>query len=173
VSALADKLRGLRRQAGVSPPAPAPVVARERPALPDNISQLLGIRRRAQSAQPRPQRQEPASLPGQTIAPGLQLSEIHSAWPPSPSMFHAAFARIDEVIAPERLLLFDTETTGLAGGTGTRAFMIGVADWYKGQFRERQLLITTLAAEAAMLDCFASCVACGITVAWRQLSDSF
>lgn len=156
MSALADKLRGLRRQAGVVPPAPVAVAKRERPALPDNISQLLGIRRRAQSTPQRPQRQEPASLPGQTIAPGLQLSEASSAWPPSPSTFHAAFARLDEVIAPERLLLFDTETTGLAGGTGTRAFMIGVADWHEGRFRERQLLITTLAAEAAMLDCFAS-----------------
>jgi len=156
VSALADKLRGLRRQAGVLPPAPAPVATRERPALPDNISQLLGIRRRAQSAPQRPQRKEPASLPGQTITPGLQLSETCSPWPPSPSMFHAAFARIDEVIAPGRPVLFDTETTGLAGGTGTRAFMIGVADWHEGHFRERQLLITTLAAEAAMLDCFAS-----------------
>ena len=34
--------------------------------------------------------------------------------------------------------------------------MIGVGDWHEGRFRERQLLITTLAGEAAMLDCFAS-----------------
>jgi len=99
---------------------------------------------------------EPGELPGQTIAPGLQLCETRSAWPPTPPAFHAAFARVDETIDPARLLLFDTETTGLAGGTGTRAFMIGVGDWHEGSFRERQLLITTLAGEAAMLDCFAS-----------------
>jgi len=161
VSALADKLRGLRRQAGVAPAAPAPVAAptKPRPALPDNIAQLLGIRQRVQGASATPRRKtrsEPSSLPGQTIAPGLQLCETSSAWPPAPPTFHAAFARVDEEIAAERLLLFDTETTGLAGGTGTRAFMIGVGDWHEGRFRERQLLITTLAGEAAMLDCFAA-----------------
>lgn len=161
MSALADKLRGLRRQAGVSPPAPAAVAAsaRPRPALPDNIAQLLGIRQRAQGIPAAPRRKtnnEPSSLPGQTIAPGLQLRETSSAWPPEPPVFHAAFARVDEMIAAERLLLFDTETTGLAGGTGTRAFMIGVGDWHEGRFRERQLLISTLGGEAAMLDCFAS-----------------
>jgi len=161
VSALADKLRGLRRQAGVVPAAPAPVAAptKPRPALPDNIAQLLGIRQRAQGTSATPRRKtrsEPSSLPGRTIAPGLQLCETSSAWPPAPPTFHAAFARVDEEIAAERLLLFDTETTGLAGGTGTRAFMIGVGDWHEGRFRERQLLITTLAGEAAMLDCFAA-----------------
>ncbi|WP_109123534.1 ribonuclease H-like domain-containing protein [Dyella sp. C11] len=157
MSALADKLRGLRRQAGVSPPAPAPVpTPRQRPALPDNISQLLGIRQRVQRTPPRKTVMDVGPLPGQTIAPGLQLCEARTAWPAMPPAFHAAFARIDQNIEPERLLLFDTETTGLAGGTGTRAFMIGVGDWHEGQFRERQLLITTLAGEAAMLECFAS-----------------
>jgi uncharacterized protein YprB with RNaseH-like and TPR domain len=158
MSALADKLRGLRRQAGVSPPAPAPVSmpSSSRPALPENIRQLLGIRQRANAAPRRETRAEPASLPGHTIAPGLQLCETISAWPPAPPLFHAGFARVDDAISPERLVLFDTETTGLAGGTGTRAFMIGVGDWHDGAFRERQLLITTLAGEAAMLDCFAS-----------------
>ncbi|WP_232823575.1 ribonuclease H-like domain-containing protein [Dyella sp. C9] len=152
MSALADKLRGLRRQAGVQAPAPA-TVRRPEP-MPDNLRALLGVRRRTDRAPVRAS--EPTPLPGQTIAPGLQLSETRCAWPPSPGRFHAGFARIDADIEPERLLLFDTETTGLAGGTGTRAFMIGVADWHKGQFRERQLLISTLAGEAAMLDCFVS-----------------
>jgi uncharacterized protein YprB with RNaseH-like and TPR domain len=156
VSVLADKLRGLRRQAGVTPPAPTPVQAQPRPALPENVRQLLGIRLRAQGKPRRSVVTDSASLPGETIAPGLQLCETRSAWPPVPPAFHAGFARVEEVIAPERLFLFDTETTGLAGGTGTRAFMIGVGDWHDGAFRERQLLITTLAGEAAMLDCFAS-----------------
>jgi uncharacterized protein YprB with RNaseH-like and TPR domain len=149
MSALADKLRGLRRQAGVSP---APL--RRADPFGSGLSQLLGVRQR-KSGLPSKQT-ESRDLPGTLIAPGLHLIDKSGAWPPSPTTFDASFARIPEHIAPERLLLFDTETTGLAGGTGTRAFMIGVADWYQGQFRERQLLITTLAAEAAMLDCFAS-----------------
>ena len=158
MSALADKLRGLRRQAGVTPAPPAAVLARApQPALPDNISQLLGIRRRAKGTATRPS--APTSFvppPGRLIAPGLHLCEATSAWPPEPPAFHAAFSRIDQMIDPARLVLFDTETTGLAGGTGTRAFMIGVGDWHEGRFRERQLLITTLAGELAMLECFAS-----------------
>jgi uncharacterized protein len=152
VSALADKLRGLRRQAGVASMPTAPV--RRPEPLPDNLRALLGVRQR-KSPLPGPAREQ-APLPGQTIAPGLQLIEQRSAWPPLPQAFHAGFARIDALIEAERLLLFDTETTGLAGGTGTRAFMIGVADWHEGNFRERQLLISTLAGEEAMLDCFAS-----------------
>lgn len=151
MNALADKLRGLRRQAGVTVAAPA----RRPEPLADNLRALLGVRQRATHPTQR-KAMEPAALPGHCIAPGLQLSESLGDWPPMPAAFDAGFARVAGTIAPERLLLFDTETTGLAGGTGTRAFMIGVADWHGGRFRERQLLITTLAGEAAMLDCFAA-----------------
>lgn len=71
-----------------------------------------------------------------------------------------AFAkRHGESVDPRKLLFFDTETTGLAGGTGTRAFMIGAADWridsrHGDGLRVRQLLMTTMAAETAMLDAF-------------------
>ncbi|WP_201313491.1 ribonuclease H-like domain-containing protein [Dyella sp. EPa41] len=156
MSALADKLRGLRRQAGVPvPAAPGPAPVRRPEPLPDNLRALLGVRRHKGTA-PRKVAAAPASLPGRTLAPGLQLCEANVAWPPAPPLFHAQFARLEAWIEPERLVLFDTETTGLAGGTGTRAFMIGVGHWHEGHFRERQLLITTLAGEAAMLDCFAS-----------------
>jgi len=53
-------------------------------------------------------------------------------------------------------VFFDTETTGLAGGTGTRAFMLGAADWDAGGLRVRQLLCTSLRGERAMLETFAS-----------------
>jgi len=57
-----------------------------------------------------------------------------------------------------RMLAIDTETTGLAGGTGTRAFMIGVAelDPAGARLRVRQLLTTTLAGEHSMLRIFLS-----------------
>lgn len=45
----------------------------------------------------------------------------------------------------------DTETTGLAGGTGTTAFMIGIAQAEPGSIRVRQWLLTGFAGEAAML----------------------
>lgn len=48
------------------------------------------------------------------------------------------------------LLFFDTETTGLAGGTGTLAFLAGLA-WFEADgLRTRQFLLTGFAAEAAL-----------------------
>ncbi|QCW24518.1 exonuclease [Lysobacter enzymogenes] len=101
------------------------------------------------------------SLPGEEIAPGLHLIQAHLPLPGPREALSLAFAkRPDECLDPRRLLFFDTETTGLAGGTGTRAFMIGAADWHDDPvlgdgLRIRQLMISTLSAEAAMLREFA------------------
>lgn len=48
-------------------------------------------------------------------------------------------------------LFLDTETTGLAGGSGTVVFMLGVARYRDGCLWVRQYLITRFAGEAAML----------------------
>ncbi|MEO5829184.1 MAG: ribonuclease H-like domain-containing protein [Rhodanobacter sp.] len=93
-------------------------------------------------------------VPGVEIAPGLRYSEEFADWLDPPAVIDATFARM-EPVHHYRLLHFDTETTGLAGGTGTRAFMIGAADWVDGRLRIRQLTITTMAAEEAMLRTFA------------------
>ena len=37
----------------------------------------------------------------------------------------------EKVLDPARWLFLDTETTGLAGGTGTYAFLVGIA-WWEG-----------------------------------------
>jgi len=42
---------------------------------------------------------------------------------------------------PERWLFLDTETTGLAGGTGTYAFLIGLAWWDAGGLQVEQLFM--------------------------------
>ena len=62
-------------------------------------------------------------------------------------------------VARERLVCFDTETTGLAGGVGTRAFMIGVLQWQGTSLLVRQLYLTTMAGETSMLRIFASWLA--------------
>jgi uncharacterized protein YprB with RNaseH-like and TPR domain len=94
-------------------------------------------------------------VPGIELAPGLRYTESCADWLIPPAVIDATFARMDP-LHHARLLHFDTETTGLAGGTGTRAFMIGAADWLDGRFRIRQLTITSMAAESAMLRTFAS-----------------
>jgi uncharacterized protein len=45
----------------------------------------------------------------------------------------------------------DTETTGLAGGTGTAAFMVGIAEAGPAHVRLRQWLLTGFSGEPAML----------------------
>ena len=56
-----------------------------------------------------------------------------------------------ERIEPARSLFLDTETTGLAGGTGTWAFLIG-AGWVEGnRFRIRQYFLRRPPEERAML----------------------
>ena len=105
------------------------------------------------------------SLPGEEIAPGLYLLQAHLPLAAPPEALPLAFAkRPDDSVDPRRLLFFDTETTGLAGGTGTRAFMIGAADWHHDPqqgdgLRIRQLMISTLSAEPAMLRAFAQWIA--------------
>ncbi|HEX5694289.1 MAG TPA: ribonuclease H-like domain-containing protein, partial [Arenimonas sp.] len=94
-------------------------------------------------------------LPGEEIASGLRYFETRHEAPSMPGRIDASFAKGFDTIGADQVLCFDTETTGLAGGTGTRAFMIGAADRVDGQLRIRQLMTTTLAAERAMLEAFA------------------
>lgn len=119
------------------------------------LRKLLGLRPRALA----PARSFDRSLEGDELAPGLRYVE---KWVP----FERLPARLDltalnltafghDDIDTHRILAFDTETTGLAGGTGTRAFMIGASDWRDGGLRIRQLLMTTMGAEQAMLQEFA------------------
>lgn len=50
------------------------------------------------------------------------------------------------------LLFVDLETTGLAGGAGTYAFLVGCAWFDGGRFRVRQFFLSNPAAERAMLE---------------------
>jgi uncharacterized protein YprB with RNaseH-like and TPR domain len=50
------------------------------------------------------------------------------------------------------LLCFDLETTGLATGAGTLAFLVGLGWWDEGTFHVRQLLLPDHADERGLLD---------------------
>lgn len=62
----------------------------------------------------------------------------------------------DGALRPNRLLYLDTETTGLAGGTGTYVFMVGVGFFDGGQFVTRQYFMRDLSEEPALLSVLAS-----------------
>lgn len=165
MTATLERLRCLRRQAGqgASPAprahsdntAPAAVPA---PAVQtiDDLRRLLRVR--APAAAARAATPIDRTLPGEEIAPGLRLIESVLACDPPPERINLHFTRDGGDLAARHALCFDTETTGLAGGTGTRAFMIGAAQWCTTGLHLRQWLITTLSAERDLLAAFAETV---------------
>lgn len=52
---------------------------------------------------------------------------------------------------PSKWLFLDTETTGLAGGTGTYAFLIGIAWWDAGGLQVEQFFMRDFAEEHSLL----------------------
>src|SRR5205814_3092607 len=52
---------------------------------------------------------------------------------------------------PEKWLFLDTETTGLSGGTGTYAFLVGLAWWDAGGLQVEQLFLRDFAEEHSIL----------------------
>ena len=54
-------------------------------------------------------------------------------------------------VAPRRTVFIDLETTGLSGGAGTVAFLVGCGYFDLGAFQVRQFLLTSHAGERALL----------------------
>jgi uncharacterized protein YprB with RNaseH-like and TPR domain len=52
---------------------------------------------------------------------------------------------------PEKWLFLDTETTGLSGGTGTYAFLLGLAWWDAGGLQIEQLFLRDFSEEHSLL----------------------
>ena len=59
--------------------------------------------------------------------------------------------RGEPACAGPRLLYLDTETTGLAGGTGTYAFLVGAGDFDGDVFEVRQYFMRDLDQEPALI----------------------
>ena len=57
----------------------------------------------------------------------------------------------DEIADPEQWLFLDTETTGLAGGSGTYAFLVGIAWWEGGGLEIEQFFLREYSEERALL----------------------
>jgi len=82
---------------------------------------------------------------------------------------------------PEKWLFLDTETTGLAGGTGTYAFLVGLAWWDAGGLQVEQLFLRDFSEEHSLLQALAEQVAKrpvlvtynGKTFDWPLLENRF
>ena len=63
----------------------------------------------------------------------------------------------NEEDSSRRTIFVDLETTGLSGGAGTVAFLVGCGWFDMGAFQVRQFLLASYAAERALLDAVAAC----------------
>jgi uncharacterized protein YprB with RNaseH-like and TPR domain len=94
------------------------------------------------------------------IADGVVVAErffppdyIHGSEPLG-TLFEAPLHILNDgqPVRPSDLLFLDTETTGLAGGTGTLPFVLGLARAEPEGLRVRQYFLTGFSGETAMLD---------------------
>ena len=144
MSSLADRLRGI-----VRPPVTALTSG---PVVADAVAETLD----GTWAESRGQRYIVAD---RAYGPGYRhgrvaMMDCMPPWPRLPLLCGSEYPR-------ERLLFIDVETTGLAGGAGTYAFLVGCG-WFDGPtFRVRQFFLSSYAAERALLDGLAA-VADGI-----------
>ena len=88
-----------------------------------------------------------------TVADALPSSD--GVWPGLDLLLGQAEPGLPAVEAGGRALFFDLETTGLAGGAGTYAFLVGCGWFEGGSFRTRQFFLTDFGAERALLDAVA------------------
>jgi uncharacterized protein YprB with RNaseH-like and TPR domain len=70
------------------------------------------------------------------------------------------------------LLFIDLETTGLAGGAGSYAFLVGCGWFGRGRFHVRQFLLTSFACERALLEALRD-VACTLDAVVTYNGKSF
>jgi uncharacterized protein YprB with RNaseH-like and TPR domain len=77
----------------------------------------------------------------------------------SPSLLAALSGGAIDGVPPERWLFLDTETTGLAGGSGTYAFLVGAGSIGPDGFRVRQFFMRDYSEEASLLDSLTSYMA--------------
>jgi uncharacterized protein YprB with RNaseH-like and TPR domain len=61
----------------------------------------------------------------------------------------------EAVADPEQWIFLDTETTGLAGGSGTYAFLVGLAWWESGGLEVEQLFMRDYSEECSLLSALA------------------
>src|SRR5687767_7857803 len=76
---------------------------------------------------------------------------LEDAFAATPEILRVVARAGDEPSAPERLLFVDVETTGLAGGTGTYAFLVGVGELSGERFPVTRYFMRDLDEEPALL----------------------
>jgi len=146
----------------------------EKAARLERLRSLIGQvkqrdgRRRTEPNADAGQAADPGRLPGKEIITEYGPLQIVERWlepehrhgkVPVRAALEASPATVAELaldpclaeVDLERLLILDTETTGLSGGTGTVPFLIGMAWFEQGVLRTEQLLLKSFGGEAPLL----------------------
>jgi hypothetical protein len=90
-----------------------------------------------------------------SYAPGHRHGSIAVADCLPPEEGWARLALLAGAPCGGNLLFVDLETTGLAGGAGSYAFLVGCGWFNRGRFYVRQFLLSSFASERALLQAFA------------------
>jgi uncharacterized protein YprB with RNaseH-like and TPR domain len=149
------------------------------PEMPDKFSRLAALKP-ARPAAPRPatlrapnEEDALSRLPGAAIAANHYGEHVSvRTWFSSPEFTEPSEVTLEllsrtrdaalsertrtALADPTKWLFLDTETTGLAGGTGTYAFLVGLAWWDSGGLQAEQLFMRDFAEEHSILHELAS-----------------
>jgi hypothetical protein len=167
---LKSRLSRLQSQAGTT----APAAAAAEPPLATLRERIARLEQRGRTRTIGMTRPAPAcgvavgtlaaTLQGELLAEGL--IRVHKRLPLSGELGRIGLPALRR---PPRLpgeahgdnrrdVYIDTETTGLSGGSGTLAFLVGLAVVTDEAIELTQLLLTKFCAEAALLSAFAACL---------------
>ncbi len=176
---LAKRLDRLREQAGVrGAKAAAEGGGAERASLRGRLARMQTRQRRFRGCPDAPPSDEDVAevLGGEAVTSGLieasetiPLTHSYGQQPLSVLAGSELWAGAgEEGVSPQRAIFLDTETTGLSGGTGTVAFLVGLGRVDAGALRLRQWLLTGFAGEVALLERVAALVAeAGVVVTYN------
>jgi uncharacterized protein YprB with RNaseH-like and TPR domain len=140
VSSIADRLRGIVRPGGLAE-------AREhtpRAEAGDPAAILDGDWRQSGSHR--------FLVVDRSYAPGHRHGSICIADSLPPEEGWSRLNLLAGATCGGNLLFLDLETTGLAGGAGSYAFLVGCGWFDRGRFHVRQFLLSSFAAERALLE---------------------
>ena len=163
-------------QSAAAPTAPASLADRLRrlAAARAPADRDAGDPARREAAPPRAPNRQAApddaalatALGAERLAPGvlrlrrqLPLAVPHGRGSLYPDPAAVRLLSPDAPAEPAAWVVLDTETSGLAGGTGTWVFVVGLARWCGGALEVTQLLLTRLDAEQAFLTQVAAALA--------------
>ena len=133
------QLRGPARGSQGPPGAARPAHAQARGAT---VAPLLPCHPRRRPAHQGRSACRPWPPPPATSGPATTASPCRSAHAgPLPEVAGILPAGLPADLAPHEILFLDTETTGLAGGTGSLPFLVGLGWWEAGSFTVRQLFL--------------------------------